>query len=105
MYKRQVRNAAPLPTATTLADAGCAVTPEALAPRVAACVRAWAERLAHGETAAVAQAVRARDVTLGRRVRTPQATGTAVDLGPDGELVVDTDAGRALVRHGPVEFA
>lgn len=57
--------------------------------------------------AGLAAELRAHCVTLGRRVRVELAvggpvTGTAVDLAPGGQLVVDTKEGRVTVAAGDV---
>lgn len=53
----------------------------------------WRARLERDGFAAVRDAWRARADTLGRRVRVEDVTGTAVDIGEDGALLVD-DGGR-----------
>ncbi len=67
----------------------------------------WAERLELPDgRRRIADALRERCATIGRRVRITQGdgelVGTAVDVDPDGHLVVETEGGRFPVAAGDV---
>jgi BirA family biotin operon repressor/biotin-[acetyl-CoA-carboxylase] ligase len=66
---------------------------DVLAAVLAALERRYREFLAGGLAESLA-AWRARSATLGRRVRTPDGEATAVDVAPDGALVVQEAGGR-----------
>jgi BirA family biotin operon repressor/biotin-[acetyl-CoA-carboxylase] ligase len=58
----------------------------------------WRGRLERDGFAAVRDAWRARTETLGRRVRVEGISGTAVDIGEDGALLVEVDEGGRVRR-------
>lgn len=98
----------PVETATSLRLAGADVDRAEL---LAACLLRIAERVdawTTGGADAVAAAYRQRCVTLGARVRvTPVGAapfaGTAVDIDPSGQLLVQTAGGVQVVGAGDVE--
>lgn len=63
----------------------------------------WRARLERDGFAAVRDAWRARAETLGRRVRVEGVTGTAVDIGEDGALLVDEGGRVRRVISGELE--
>ncbi len=100
----------PLPTATSLAIAGAGSADRdtvlrAVLRAVAHSYAAW--RAAGGDSTRVLAAYRELCVTLGRDVRVELGgdqivSGRAVEIGPDGSLIVETSAGRRSVSAGDV---
>ena len=103
-------NELPLPTATSLAIAGAGSADRdtvlrAVLRAIAHSYAAW--RAAGGDGTRVLAAYRELCVTLGRDVLVELGgdqivSGRAVEIGPDGSLVVETSAGRRSVNAGDV---
>lgn len=114
----QAEDQLPVPWATSLhlaaGRAGAAARPTvsevllACGRHLAALVARWEEFDGDAHAAGLAEQVRGACVTLGRRVRAElpgerAVTGVAVELDPDGHLVVRTpDGARTTVRAGDV---
>lgn len=92
-----------LPTATSLDDAfpGRPHDVDGLAQALTTAVLAEADALV-SRPEVVLDRWRRRAVTLGRRVAVGEVEGLAVDLDPDGALVVETATGRVRVVAGDV---
>jgi BirA family transcriptional regulator, biotin operon repressor / biotin---[acetyl-CoA-carboxylase] ligase len=84
-----------------LAGLGAAPERELLTAEVFRGLLRWARR-PDGD---VLDAWRARSHTLGREVAVAGVTGRAVDLDVDGALILETAAGRTVVRAGDVQAA
>lgn len=97
---------APLADATALAEHGAAPEIPALAEALrAGLVRRAAELDRGGAEATLAQ-LRARCVTLGRKISWEEGEGVAVGIADDGALVVETpDGARTRVVAGDVRIA
>lgn len=102
----------PVPAATSLAVEGAACTDRqelatALLLRLDAWVRRWTAATGDAVASGVRNAYRARCATLGLpvAVQLPDGapvTGRAVDIDPDGRLVLDTAQGRRALSAGDV---
>lgn len=93
----------PVPDATALARHGRPPERRALAEALRQRVVEALDRLEKEGPAPTLAEVRARCVTLGRRVAWEDGTGRAVDVAEDGSLVVEREeGGRALVVAGDV---
>jgi BirA family biotin operon repressor/biotin-[acetyl-CoA-carboxylase] ligase len=91
--------------ATSLAAAGAASLDRTeLAAAVLNGLGRWLARWAEEDAAAVVEAWRERNVTLGRRVRVvdPEVVGLAADVAADGALVVEDGGRRHSVYTGDV---
>lgn len=91
--------------ASSLAEVqGAAPDRAELAARIVAGVRAWTRRVGE-DPAAVLEAWRQWDGTVGRRVRVEGVEGIATGVGPSGALLVEDEAGREhRVLAGDVEM-
>ena len=100
------REELPVDTATSLAEAGAGDIDRAAL--LAAVVTGLDGRVAGWDVAAIAAEYRELCATLGQDVRVSLSdgevlTGTAVGIGDDGALVIDTVGGRRSVVSGDVE--
>ena len=99
--------AAGLPHATSLALQGVQVSPQDDAPALAEALTgkfgpAAMEEFAARGFAACRDAYRRACLNLGRRVTFEGGAGTAIDIDPEGRLVVETEAGLTRVFTGEV---
>ena len=94
--------AAGLPHATSLALQGVQVSPQDDAPALAEFGPAAMEEFAARGFAACRDAYRRACLNLGRRVTFEGGAGTAIDIDPEGRLVVETEAGLTRVFTGEV---
>ena len=98
--------AAGLPHATSLALQGVQVSPQDDAPALAEALTGEfgpaMEEFADRGFAACRDAYRRACLNLGRRVTFEGGAGTAIDIDPEGRLVVETEAGPTRVFTGEV---
>jgi len=97
-----VNNEPPLATATSVAELVGEVDLEEFLASLLSNLQRWYRAYVRGED--IVGPVRARSTVLGKTVRVGGIEGLAIDIDPEGALVLETPSGPVRVFAGEVEF-